>query len=248
MTPTYDRIGRTYAMTRREDPRIRVFLREALGDALSVVNVGAGAGAYEPNDLEVVAVEPSEIMIAQRPSASAPVICASAEKLPLEDGSFDAAMALTTVHHWSDLGAGLRELRRVARKRVLVFLRDARQGTPFWLTRDYLPALDTSRRNNEVVPMIREVFPEIRELDFHLPCDCADGLFTAYWARPEKYLDAGVRKNMSNFALAKEEDVVVGLVALRSALGSGAWDHAHGHLRTVARLDLGHRLFIADLR
>jgi SAM-dependent methyltransferase len=247
VTPTYDRIGHTYTTTRREDPRIAAFLREALGDARSVVNIGAGAGAYEPTDLDVLAVEPSEMMIVQRPPGSAPVLRASAERLPLEDHSFDAALAVATVHHWNDLGAGLRELRRVARKRVLVFLRDSQQGTPFWLTRDYLPRLDPSQRHSGIVSAIRDVFPGARERAFHLPRDCADGLFTAYWARPETYLDAVVRGNMSNFALAKDEDVAPGLDALRSDLGSGAWDRAHGHLRMLAELDLGHRLLIADL-
>jgi SAM-dependent methyltransferase len=136
----YDNIGRSYGATRREDPRLAALIRNALGDACSVVNVGAGTGAYEPADLDVLAVEPSETMIGQRAADSAKVVCASAEHLPLDDKTFDAAMAVNTLHHWSDLRAGLRELRRVARKRVVVFLRDPQRGTPFWLTRDYLPA------------------------------------------------------------------------------------------------------------
>lgn len=248
MTANYGCIGGTYAATRREDPRVAAILRDALGDARSVINVGAGAGAYEPRDLDVLAVEPSETMIAQRPRGSAPVLRASAEHLPVDDDSFDAALAVNTVHHWADLRAGLRELRRVARKRVVVFLRDPQRGAPFWLTQDYLPSLDPSRRFGPIMATIHEEFASIRESPFRLPRDCVDGLFTAYWARPEMYLDAEVRRNMSNFTLARDEDVKDGLEALRSDLESGAWDRSFGHLRMLAELDLGHRVVVAELR
>ncbi|HEY6556587.1 MAG TPA: methyltransferase domain-containing protein [Polyangiaceae bacterium] len=241
----YDDIGRSYGATRREDPRVAAAIRSALGDARSVVNVGAGTGAYEPPDLDVLAVEPSETMIAQRSANSTRVICASAERLPLDDKTFDAAMAVNTVHHWSDVRAGLRELRRVARRRVVVFLRDPQRGAPFWLTRDYLPALDPARRLASIVAAITEELPNVQERAVSLPSDCADGLFTAFWARPEMYLDGEVRKNISNFALAEDRHVAPGLAALRADLESGAWDRAYGHLRTLAELDLGHRIFLA---
>lgn len=154
MSRLYDRIGGSYRATRRPDPRIAALINDALGDARSVVNVGAGTGAYEPTDREVLAVEPSETMIAQRPRRSAPVIQAGAEELPLADDSFDAALAVNTVHHWTDLRAGLRELRRVARKRIVVFLRDGRSGAPFWLVDDYLPALDQSDKISAIVETI----------------------------------------------------------------------------------------------
>lgn len=247
MTANYDCIGRTYAATRREDPRLVAILRSALGDARSVINIGAGAGAYEPTDLDVLAVEPSETMIAQRPIGSARVLRARAERLPLDDDSFDAALAVNTVHHWTDLSAGLRELRRVVRKRVVVFLRDPQRGAPFWLTRDYLPSLDTSRRYGRIRATIHHEFPSVREYPVRLPRDWVDGLFSAYWARPEMYLDAKVRSNISNFALASDEDVNAGLEALRSDLESGAWDRSYGHLRTLTELDLGHRVLIAEL-
>jgi SAM-dependent methyltransferase len=247
LTAKYDSIGHTYAATRREDPRLVAILRDALGDARSVVNVGAGAGAYEPADRDVLAVEPSETMIAQRPPGSARVLQASAEDLPLDDGSFDAALAVNTVQHWTDLRAGLRELRRVARRRVVVFLRDPQRGTPFWLTKDYLPSLDPSGRFGAIVAAIHEELASVRDRPVCLSRDCADGLFTAYWARPEMYLDPEVRRNMSNFALAKDDDVVAGLAALKSDLESGAWDRSYGHLRTLSELDLGHRVFVAEL-
>jgi SAM-dependent methyltransferase len=243
----YDDIGQTYSASRKEDPHLASMIRATLSDARSVLNVGAGTGAYEPRDLDVLAVEPSEKMIAQRPAGSAPVARASAERLPVADRSFDAAMTVFSVHHWTDLRAGLRELRRVARRRVVVFLRDPRRGTPFWLTRDYLPALDPTPRFSSIVATITEELPGVRERAVCLPRDCVDGLFTAFWARPEMYLDAGIRQNMSNFALAAPEDVEPGLAALRRDLESGAWDRCYGHLRSLPELDLGHRIFSAEL-
>jgi SAM-dependent methyltransferase len=245
MSALYDRIGTTYAGTRREDSRIAARIREALGDARSVVNVGAGVGSYEPTDREVLAVEPSAAMIAQRPAGSAKVIQASAESLPFEDRSFDAALAVNTVHHWSDVRAGLRELRRVARERVVVFMRIP---TPFWLTEDYFPSLDPSRRIAAIVKTIEEELPELTRAPVPIPRDCADGLFSAYWARPEAYLDPEVRKNISNFALAGDDALAEGLARLRADLASGRWDLTYGHLRALPELDLGHRLLVAELR
>jgi SAM-dependent methyltransferase len=246
MSRIYDRIGGSYRATRRQDPRIAALIRDALGDARSVVNVGAGAGAYEPADREVLAVEPSRTMIAQRPRRSAPVLQASAEELPLSDDSFDAALAVNTVHHWTDLRAGLRELRRIARKRIVIFLRDGRSGGPFWLVEDYLPALDQSERISVIVETIQQELGPIKALPVRLPRDCVDGLFSAYWGRPEMYLDSEIRRNISNFALA-EEDHLGGLVRLEADLESGAWDRRYGHLRSLPELDLGHRLLIAEV-
>jgi SAM-dependent methyltransferase len=247
MSTLYDRIGVGYCATRTAEPRIEAVINDALGDARSVVNVGAGTGTYEPTDREVLAVEPSETMIAQRPPRSAPVVQGSAEKLPLGDGSFDAALAVNTVQHWADLRAGIRELRRVARKRIVIFLRHAAAGTPFWLTEDYLPRLDPSPRISETVATIEDELPKVRAVPVPLPRDCADGVFSAYWARPEMYLDGDVRRNMSNFALVAEEDVVTGLSRLRADLESGEWDRRYGYLRSLPELDLGHRLLVAEI-
>lgn len=247
MSRLYDRIGGSYRATRRPDPRIAALIKDAFGDARLVVNVGAGTGAYEPTDREVLAVEPSETMIAQRPRRSAPVIQASAEELPLADDSFDAALAVNTVHHWSDLRAGLRELRRVARKRIVVFLRDGRSGAPFWLVDDYLPALDQSDKISAIVETIEHELRSVTVVPVRLPRDCVDGLFSAYWGRPEMYLDSEIRRNISNFAIAAEDDVAEGLARLEADLESGAWDRRYGHLRSLPELDLGHRLLIAEV-
>ena len=215
MSTVYDRIGRSYAATRGSDPRIAARIDEALGDARSVINVGAGTGAYEPADREVLAVEPSATMIAQRSPAAAPAIQASAEALPLPDDSFDAALAVNTDHHWSDLRAGLREMRRVARTRVIIFLRNPQSGTPFWLVQDYVPALERSHRMAEIVATIEDELRPLAVVRVPLPRDCADGLFSAYWARPEMYLNCEVRLNISNFALAAEDDVAAGIARLQ---------------------------------
>jgi SAM-dependent methyltransferase len=247
MSRLYDRIGGSYGATRRPDPRIAALINDALGDARSVVNVGAGTGAYEPTDREVLAVEPSETMIAQRPRRSAPVIQASAEELPLPDNSFDAALAVNTVHHWTNLRSGLRELRRIARQRIVIFLRHPRSGAPFWLVEDYLPALDQSGRSSAIVETIEHELRPVTALAVRLPHDCLDGLFSAYWGRPEMYLDSEIRRNISNFALAAEGDLAGGLARLQADVESGAWDRRYGHLRFLPELDLGHRLLVAEL-
>ena len=207
-------------------------LEEALGDARPVVNVGAGTGAYEPTDREVLAIEPSQTMIAQRPRGSAPVIRARAEKLPFRDGSFDAAFGVNTLRHWDDMRAGLRELRRIARKRIVFFLRDAPGGTPFWMTEDYLPSLDTSRTSSAMVAAIEAELGRVEAIPVRLP---------------ERYLDAEVRRNISVFALATEAELAEGLERLGTDLESGSWDRTYGHLRSLPELDLGHRLLVAEL-
>ena len=138
----YDKIGGGYSLTRREDPHISLAIRDALGEARSVVNVGAGAGSYEPDDRYVVAVEPSDVMAAQRPPTIAPALRASAAALPLRDNSTDAAMAVLTIHHWDDeLERGIQELRRVARDTVVILTYDPAVSGEMWLMADYLPEL-----------------------------------------------------------------------------------------------------------
>ncbi len=194
----YDVIGSAYPATRRTEPRIAARIWAALGDARTVLNVGAGTGSYEPPDRDVTAVEPSAVMRAQRPAAAAPCVAAAAEHLPFADRSFDAAMAVSTVHHWPDPVAGLRELRRVAR-RVVVFTYDADEPgwlDRFWLTRDYLPefaGLLTGR------PALADLAHAAggRTEPVPIPWDCADGFFEAHWRRPEAYLHPHVRRAVS---------------------------------------------------
>ena len=242
MAPLYDRIGIGYAQLRREDPRIAAAIHAALGDARTVLNVGAGAGSYEPRDREVTAVEPSEVMIAQRPPGAAPVVRASAEALPFPDGSFDAAMAVLSDHHWPDREAGLRELRRVARRRVVIFQWDAAADLG-WLVEDYLgwhfPKSLTAADIAAIVGATRiEPVP--------VPHDCRDGFLSAYWRRPHAYLDPRVREAISVFQLLPDADVRVAIERLRADLESGEWERRHGHLLERTELDLGYRLIVAE--
>jgi ubiquinone/menaquinone biosynthesis C-methylase UbiE len=210
----YDELGKGYATQRRADVRIASLIGSALGDARSVVNVGAGTGSYEPADREVLAIEPSDTMIRQRPASAAPCVRGSAEALPLDSGSYDAAMAVLTIHHWSDWRTGLREMRRVARRRVVLLTFDA-EASGFWLTRDYLPALNELDR--KTMPPLGELAGELGE--FHatsvlVPHDCTDGFLGAFWRRPHIYLNPSARSSISAFARIDAEE---GLRLLRES-------------------------------
>jgi SAM-dependent methyltransferase len=248
MRGDYDRIGRGYTVTRRPDPRIARAIGAALGDARTVLNVGAGAGSYEPREMKVVAVEPSIEMIRQRAPGSAPAVRARAEALPFRDGSFDAALAVLTLHHWGDWQRGLVEMRRVARRRAVVLTCDPGCGDSFWLIAHYLPEiaeLDAGR-----LPPIGELarcLGKIRVEAVMVPRDCQDGFQGAFWERPEAYLDPAVRRGMSSFALLAPEVVKRGLERLAADLRSGQWEARFGHLRSRRSMDLGYRLIIAEL-
>jgi SAM-dependent methyltransferase len=238
----YDTIGKGYANYRKPDPRIAALILDALGDARSIVNVGAGAGSYEPRDRDVVAIEPSATMIAQRPPHAATVIQASAEKLPFEDKSFEAATAFLTTHHWSDLDQGLREMARVSRG-PCVFLDHQMAGLKFWLLQDYFPEM--APRMGPLLPLdsARAVFPAIRIIPVPVPHDCTDGFFCAYWRRPEMYLDPAARAAISFFANASNVDERI--ERLRRDLEDGTWLNRHGEVLRETERDLGYRLVIA---
>jgi SAM-dependent methyltransferase len=248
--PEYDASRATYARTRREDPRIAAAIERALGDAQTLVNVGAGAGAYEPADREVVAVEPSATMRAQRPPDAARVVDAYAEDLPLEDDSVDAALAVLTTHHWADQRRGLAELRRVARKRVVVFTYDIDQADAFWLVRDYLPeiaAFDRGRfmRIDDLVATLEPAEARVERVP--IPHDCRDGFLGAFWRRPERYLDPGLLPGSSALMDIDRRALERGLAKLRNDLDAGAWKRRYGGLLSREELDLGYRLVIAEL-
>jgi SAM-dependent methyltransferase len=244
--PAYDRIGVGYRQVRRPDPRIAARIEAALGNARTVLNVGAGTGSYEPADRQVTAVEPSAVMIAQRPPEAAPVIQATAEDLPFADGSFDAAMAIITVHHWADIAAGLAEMRRVAR-RVAILTFDPSPLAELWLVRDYFPR--TLEIHAGLMPPIDELAamlgPGARVETVPIPRLCEDGFLCALWDRPEMHLDPEVRRASSVWHLMPTEETERGLAALRADLESGAWDERHGHLRTAPELDVGLRLLVS---
>ena len=248
MSARYDAIGTKYAATRREDPRIAALIHAALGDARSVVNVGAGSGSYELRDRHVLAVEPSEVMIAQRDPSSAPAIRSGAYPLPLADRSVDAAMAILTIHHWDEQQErGVRELRRVARGPVAILTYDAEVSGGMWLMADYLP---------EVAELDRRIFPTAETLARWLggavdvqvvpiARDTPDWMLGSFWAHPERVLDARARNSTSGFARMPPEVVerVVGAVA--RDLEDGTWDARHGHLRRLDEYDAGLRLIVS---
>ncbi len=254
----YDTIGRGYAALRRPDPRIAAAIQAALGDASTVVNVGAGAGSYEPLGRTVLAVEPSDVMIRQRPQppAAAPCVQGSAEALPAQSASVDAAMAILSAHHWSDLERGLREMARVARKRVVLLTWvPPPDSPPFWLTESYFP---------EILAHDRTIFPTEASLTAMLervcggsaggaaarvtpvpvPHDCIDGFLCAYWRRPECYLEADRRGAISSFARI---DAGPGLARLRDDLSTGRWAERNKHLLALDSLDVGYRTVSCEL-
>lgn len=243
----YDAIGHGYARTRREDPRFVERIASALGDARSVVNVGAGAGSYEPPDRHVVAIEPSDVMAAQRPAGLAPAIRASAGALPLRDRSVDAAMAVLTIHHWDEeQERGVREMRRVARDTVVIVTYDPRISATMWLF-DYLP---------EVAELDRRIFPvperivgwlggSARIESLPIARDTPDWTLGSFWAHPERVLDSDARAATSGFARMDPAVVERVAAAVAADLASGAWDERHGHLRRLDAYDVGLRLIVA---
>lgn len=239
MRASYDKIGVDYSDLRKPDSRIERVIGEALGSARTVLNVGAGAGSYEPGDRQVTAVEPSVEMIRQRAASAAPVVQGRAEDLPFGDGTFDATMAILTVHHWTDKEKGLKEMRRATRGRVVLLTYDP-SFRGFWLA-DYVPELVTL--DEARMPRITDYEAWLGPVEVSalpIPHDCSDGFLCAYWRRPAAYLDPRIRAAMSSFwALG---DVSEGLSRLERDLDSGAWVQRYGELLDLDDRDLGYRL------
>jgi SAM-dependent methyltransferase len=240
----YDRIGRTYALGRRTEPRIARRVWDALGDAETVLNVGAGTGSYEPTDRLVTAVEPSAAMRAQRPETAAPCAAGVAESLPFADDSFDAAMAVLSDHHWDDPVAGLLEMRRVAR-RVVVFQWDNTWLPRYWLVRDYLPEFGATAAARQPSLVARAQAIRATTETVEIPWDCSDGFFHAYWRRPEAYLDDLVRRNTSVWARVGPAIEARAVTALDADLASGRWHERNAELLTRSAVDLGARILVA---
>lgn len=246
MAEAYDVIGLGYAGRRRADPRIARPLRAALGASRSVLNVGAGTGNYEPPDLAVIAVEPSLTMIRQRPATAAPAVRARAEALPFADKSFDAVQGVLTLHHWTDLAAGLAECARCARRLAVFLTIDPAAAGAFWLVRDYFP--DINALDRATVPSLAAVQSALGPLEvatLEVPADCADGFLGAYWRRPEAYLDPAVRASISVFS--RIGSVERRIERLRRDLASGRWARRQRDLLGRPSLDLGYRLVTARL-
>lgn len=245
MTALYDTIGLDYARLRRPDPRIQTKIDDALGESRTVLNVGAGAGSYEPKDRDVTALEPSAAMIAQRPLDAAPVVRGVAEALPFADDGFDAAMAVLSVHHWSDPAAGLREMRRVSSGPVVLLTFDPDTRVQ-WLI-DYWPQL--AELDTAIMPRLsvyEEVLGPVELLPVPIPHDCTDGFLYAYWRRPHAYLDPRVRRAISSFW--KIEGAEVGLARLASDLDDGSWHRRYGELLERDVCDAGYYLVVSPDR
>jgi SAM-dependent methyltransferase len=245
----YDRIGLDYSEVRRADPRLGAAIWTALGDARTVLNVGAGAGSYEPIDREVIAVEPSAVMIAQRPPGAPVAIQGVAESLPLADKSVDATMGVFTMQHWSDVDRGLEEVRRVTRRRVVFLTLDMDVAAhAFWLAREYMPEMiEPDRRDFPTVRRLQEAFPGLQMDAIEVPGDCTDGFCIALWSRPEAHLDPRVRQASSIWHRLPDPVVRRAVAKLASDLRSGEWDRRHGYLRKTAELDIGLRLLRGEL-
>lgn len=245
----YDDIGHGYSAYRRADPRIASAVISALGDARTVVNVGAGTGSYEPTDRPVIPVEPSTAMALQRDHALPPAVLGVAESLPLADGTADAAMAMMTMHHWSDVSRGLAELKRVARRRVVVMTIDADVQEGMWLFAEYVPEI--AERDRREFPPIDQVVSilggQTTVTPLPVPHDCLDGFGLAFWSRPETVLDPGARAATSGFARMDKDREAAAVARLADDLRSGLWEARHGHLRHLSELDVGLRLITTEL-
>ena len=240
----YERIGGGYARHRRSDPRIVAQIDRALGDARSVVNVGAGTGSYEPDGRRVAAVEPSAVMLAQRAAHAAPAVRGIAEALPIADQAVDATLAVLTLHHWGDLHAGVRELQRVSRRQVVLHFVP---GQPFWLADEYLQDVrDLETAGIPTVDEVADLLGAARVEVVPVPPDCVDGFFSAFWRRPHAYLDPAVRASISYLAQLEPDTLAPGLERLRTDLDSGAWARRHADLLAQDEFDGGYRLLVAD--
>jgi SAM-dependent methyltransferase len=243
----YDEIGIGYTSRRRSDPEIFRQIEQALSPCATVLNVGAGAGSYEPSTC-TLAVEPSQEMINQRPGGAARCIRAAAERLPLEDKSFDGALACLTIHHWKDMQAGLAEMHRVARKRIVLFTWDPEFDSDFWLTRDYLPAiLQLDRPRFPTMRQLEAILQDIEVQVVPISAHCQDGFIGSFWKRPAAFLDPEVQRTNSAMAQLDPDQLQDGLRRLRHDLSTGTWAERNSNLAGLSELDLGYRLVICDL-
>lgn len=241
----YETHGRGYALHRRTDPRISAVVQRALGSARTVLNVGAGAGSYEPEDRYVLAVEPSAAMRAQRPAHLTPAIRGVAENLPIDDQSVDASMAMVTVHQWQDLEKGLSELRRVTRGPIVILTFDPDAFDRYWLS-DYVPEIiAVEYRRFPPIDRLCELLGGLTEVQpISVPIDCVDGFSEAYYGRPERFLEPGVLRSQSSWSFVEDEVRERFVQTLNDDLRSGAWDRKYGHWRRMPSFEGSLRLVV----
>lgn len=246
MDAIYDKIGNNYSVTRCTDPRIARQLNCELQGATRIVNIGAGTGSYEPENVDLVAVEPSSKMISQRKISAHPVEQAFAEKLPFENNSFSHAMTVLSMHHWENLELAFSEINRVATEKFIAISWDP-DSDPFWLTRDYFP---------QIYEKDKRIFPKLETLSDHfdnviispllIPSDCKDGLLAAFWKRPQAYLTSKVRQSTSAFS--ELNNLTTGLQKLETDLASGVWAKNNNAILGLSSIDVGYRLISVKVR
>jgi SAM-dependent methyltransferase len=241
----YDRIGRTYAQNRQPDPHIVKLIDDAIGESASVLSIGSGTGSYEPSGRRVVAVEPSRVMIEQRPRGSAPVVQGVAEYLPVAAGSFDVALAVLTIHHWSDHVAGLREMSRIAERQVILTW-DPSDWESFWLVADYVPEIPKAEATVASFKAVVDVLDVDEVQVVPVPWNCTDGFCGAYWRRPEQYLDPDARAAISGFTRCDPQTVDKAMLRLEREIADGTWTARYGDLLELDEIDLGYRLVVAS--
>ena len=240
----YALIGTGYTRYRQPDPQIAACIVAALGNDRTVLNVGAGAGSYEPIERAVTAVEPSASMRAQRPPHLPSAIDAVAQSLPFAEASFDAALATFTVHQWPDLKAGLAEIRRVTRGPIVIMTCDRDELDRFWLEAYAPEVLDVEAGRYPPIDTIAELLGGAKVVSVPIPLDCTDGFGEAYYGRPEMLLDPGARLACSAWSFVDPAVESRFVAELGRDLETGAWDKKYGHLRSQPHFDGSLKLII----
>jgi SAM-dependent methyltransferase len=244
----YNKSGQKYSGHRQTDPRIAEYVFKGLADAKTILNVGAGPGSYEPANKYVVAVEPSIIMRAQRiQNGKIPAINAKADNLPFDDNSFDASMAMITVHHWPDMNKGLKELRRVAKKQVLIMTFDPGELDNFWNVNYFPELIEVEKARYPTIEFIKNSLGGNCEvIPIPIPLDCVDGFQEAFYGRPEAFLEKEVRLAQSAWGFLPEAVEEKSVQSLEDDLKSGEWDKKYGHFRTQSAFTCALRLIISN--
>jgi SAM-dependent methyltransferase len=245
----YDKYGKTYGSFRKTDPRIAAYVDRAIGEAQTVLNVGAGAGSYEPEDKYVISVEPSKTMRLQRAEKNkVPAVIGNAENLPFDDDTFDASMAMVTIHHWENMEKGLQELRRVSKDKVIVMTFDPDALDIYWNVNYFPEVVNAERARYPSVKFIVDVLGGNCEvITIPIPIDCVDGFQEAFYGRPEAFLDKEIRKNQSAWGFVSEEEELRGVQMLKEELESGEWERKYGKFRTQPFFEGALRLIVASI-
>ena len=245
----YDGKDHNYSEIRKADPRIGLYIRRSLRGCDTVLNVGAGTGSYEPENRYVIAVEPSSVMRAKRLAlGKMPALNAKADDLPFDDNSFDAVMAVLTIHHWPDLKSGLLEIKRVARKKLSILTYDPDMLDVFWNVHYFPQLIEIERSRYPKLDQIAAYLgAELTITNIKIPLDCSDGFQEAFYGRPEAFLQEDVRKAQSAWGFLDKETENLYVKKLADDLSSGEWDRLFGHHRTMPEFKGAFRMLEIDL-